>query len=193
MKRELYIRGKKNFYLRSILFSYEKLPIIFVSEDNKGTLYLCECTDSRFGKLEWTIAETNCEILEKLLNKEMTIFEAMKSLPSNKYIVSYDVAKEEFVQIEKQFNMLEEGQLPEPDAFLEIVDEGAKRDIEKLKKEKDLSQMTINYDVINHLYSVLIESWEEGKFNISYSTVTQNGSSLTANSSLGTDQCLDVA
>lgn len=62
-------------YLEHIFYDFETEPILFSCIDEKKNLYLCLCTDIRYGQ-KWIVTPCSIAVLRALLNEEMDIASA---------------------------------------------------------------------------------------------------------------------
>lgn len=62
-------------YLEHVFFEFEKEPILFTCHDQLNQIYLCLCSDIRYGQ-KWIIAKCNTKILRALITTEIDIVTA---------------------------------------------------------------------------------------------------------------------
>ncbi len=64
-----------NLYLEHIFYDFETEPILFSCVDEKKRLYLCLCTDIRYGQ-KWVVVPCSITVLRALINEEIDIVSA---------------------------------------------------------------------------------------------------------------------
>lgn len=132
----IYIEGGEtgiNLYFDFQFIDYEDVPIVFIAHDCGGRLYLCDCTEIRFGHQQWTISETTIDIIQSLLNYEISVYDALKSDGYKKYLADYNYHTKESTMYEAKFSDISEYRLPEKNAILEYMDADVDEHFEKLK------------------------------------------------------------
>ena len=104
------------YYLFSIL-EYDYIPIVFIAKDANGVLYLCDCVECR-GDQQWTIAKTSIKTIRKVLNKELSVYDALKEYGDDIIVVTFGCESESFTQKKVRFDDLTEEDLPDKDSFI---------------------------------------------------------------------------
>lgn len=69
-----------NLYLEHVFYEFESEPILFQCTDAKKKLYLCLCTEIRYGQ-KWIISECSLSVLKSLVREEMDITSAFLICP----------------------------------------------------------------------------------------------------------------
>lgn len=104
--------------LKNILYFFEE-PIIFtllsISEHKR---YLCLCSEIRFER-KWILTRISDEILNKMIQNEITICEAFEREKENIYIVQY--FKEGYKVKTCSYNELDPLDLPKTTERLDIM------------------------------------------------------------------------
>lgn len=70
-----------NLYLEHIFYEFESEPILFTCADEKKKLYLCLCSDIRYGQ-RWIIAECSISTLKAVIEEKIDIASAFLKVPS---------------------------------------------------------------------------------------------------------------
>ena len=65
-------------YLGQVFVSYEKEPLIFTCYDENNNIYICLCSDDRFGQT-WIIGNTDAERLNDLIDGKTDILDTFLS------------------------------------------------------------------------------------------------------------------
>ena len=107
------------FFLFSIL-EYDYIPIIFIAKDRQGALYFCDCVECR-GVQQWTIAKTTAKTVGKVIDKEITVYDALRSNGDNVIIATYDYATETYSQKKALFSDLTDEDLPDKDSYVSFL------------------------------------------------------------------------
>lgn len=121
MKCEAYIKSGnsgKDFYYVFSLLDLDDLPIVFIARDVEWQMYLCDCTEFRFGKQNWTIARTNPAIIKDVINHRMSVYSALKALSNNIVLAECDLETDLFIQTITSIEKIPYNRLPERDAFI---------------------------------------------------------------------------
>ena len=108
---------------------------MFVAHDSAGRLYLCDCTEIRFGHQQWTISETTIDIIQSLLDFRISVYDALKSEGYKKYIAEYNYHTKESIMSKIDFSDIPEYRLPEKDAILEYIDSDVDEQFDRLKSD----------------------------------------------------------
>lgn len=105
-----------DLYLEQILFSFEKMPIVFVCFDKENKKYLCLCDDC-INEECWIFVEISNETLLKVLNDEITILDAFKN---KQVIIANSNFKGNIKYSLKEYNKISSDELPLKDQYLEM-------------------------------------------------------------------------
>lgn len=65
----------KKLYLEYIFLKFESEPIIFLCVDEEKNIYLCICSDIRYGR-RWLVTKCNMNTLKSLIDEEIDISSA---------------------------------------------------------------------------------------------------------------------
>lgn len=124
----------KNYYYRFSLCEYDGIPIVFVAVDDDNNPYICECTDTRFGEQNWTIADTTSSTIKELIQQKITLYEALRR---GKLItvVKRDLSTGIFEHRIISFDQLNDEEKPEKDAFVWINNIYAEDDLKDMLKK----------------------------------------------------------
>lgn len=122
-----------------IFFEFENEPILFLCSDEKCKLYLCLCSDIRYGQ-KWIVTECNISKLKSLVREEIDITSVFLNSKSV-IIICMDIEGNENsfeVDIEKVDRM----DLPKEGTFIRCDKENAqnylwKKEMELLAKVKE--------------------------------------------------------
>ena len=144
-----------NFYYEFSLLDYLDIPIVFICSDEASNLYLCNCTEFRFGKQLWTIAKTSFNVIESLLDSKITVYTALNYTNGLVYIAECDLSTNVFKQDIVKFESLPDNRLPKKDSFLKSIGYDTMTEYFRMKK-----RMT-NHVVIG--FRTKIEEDEEKK------------------------------
>ena len=132
VNRDAYIHGNSNgrayYYLFSIL-SYDDVPLVFAAKDDKGDLYLCDCVEMR-NIQRWIVAKTNYIVLNDIVNKKKSVYEALGFDQNIVNIIEYNYDDGVFRHKER-CNLLElpSAYVPDQDSYISFPDEDAARRI----------------------------------------------------------------
>lgn len=121
MEREIYIYSGStgiNLYYEFSLFCYDDLPVVFVATDSERHLFLCNCTEFRFGKQEWIIGKTSVNSLRRVLDGSLTVRDALHAESEEVIRATCDLATGTFTQQQVRFVTLTEWELPAADSFV---------------------------------------------------------------------------
>ncbi len=121
----------KNFYFEFSLCEYDGIPIVFVATDDDRSLYLCECTDMRFGEQNWTIAATTGKTIRELIDQQITLYEGLKRNASV-ILVKCDLSTRVFTHQITPFAQLTSEDIPEENSFVWITNEQIESDLRNL-------------------------------------------------------------
>lgn len=90
MKKQIFsnLQYIGNIYLEQELFDNFIEPIVFVSRNDNGDLFLCLCTETR-GFQRWMLSKTSYKTLVNLLDRKIDTNQAIKSDNDIKYIIDY--------------------------------------------------------------------------------------------------------
>lgn len=127
MKIEPYIQSGSegiDLYFIVSLLDFDELPIIFIAGDDEGKIYLCDCTEFRFGKQRWTIGETTIAVLKDLIEQRISVYKALGAISNNVTLAEYDYSDETYQQDVVSFEEVPDYRLPAKDSMLRFVDEG---------------------------------------------------------------------
>ena len=108
--------GGNNFYLLFSIMEYEGIPILFVARDDFNKLYLCDCVEFREFQ-RWTISKVTLQTIKQIIDKELTVFEALKRDDDKKIIATYDYTSGETTQEKVAFTNIPLEDLPEEGAY----------------------------------------------------------------------------
>lgn len=61
-----------NLYMEHIFYEFENEPILFLCKDKMDNIYLCLCSDIRYGQ-KWVITKCTIDILKKAIEKDVDI------------------------------------------------------------------------------------------------------------------------
>ena len=133
MKNNLYFKNVPDIdslFMEQVLFSYERIPIVFVCMDNKENRYLCVCDDI-IDEESWLIVKINNSELLEILKDKTTVLSGFK----NKKII---IANRKFNQDIKydvtEYSNISDDDLPVRDQYLEMKS-SLKTYIEKIEYE----------------------------------------------------------
>ena len=132
VNREAYIHGGFNgrayFYLFSIL-SYDDVPLVFAAKDDKGDLYLCDCVEMR-NIQRWIVAKTNYVVLNDIVNKKKSVYEALGFDHNVVNIIEYNYDDGIFRHDEgRKLFELPSAYVPDQDSYIYFPDDDAARRI----------------------------------------------------------------
>ena len=115
----------RNFYFEFPLLDYDDIPIIFLATDDEKRIYLCECTDTRFGEQNWTIVRTDYDTVIRVMARQLTIYEAIQKRGSQVILAAYDYETGKFTQNITSFDRLSPENLPDQEAMVWLTNERA--------------------------------------------------------------------
>ena len=115
----------RNFYFEFSLLEYDDIPIIFLATDDEKRIYLCECTDTRFGEQNWTIVRTDYDTVIRVMARQLTIYEAIQKRGSQVILAAYDYETGKFSQNITSFDRLSPENLPDQEAMVWLTNERA--------------------------------------------------------------------
>jgi len=136
--------GGKNFYYAFSLVDFDGVPIVFLATDDDNNVFLCECTDSRFGEQNWTIGFTDHETVVRLIHREITLYEAFSKANKPMFVVVCDLDTGMFTQKKTAFEMLKEEDLPDVCAKVLLTNENAMKELDDLFMEHSSSSSIAN-------------------------------------------------
>lgn len=159
MNNEIYIKlqDRKLVFLFSIL-EYDGLPIVFVCRDESWSLYLCDCTETRFSEQNWIVAKTEIQTLESVVDGKLSVYDALRTDGDQVILVAYDYGTKNFTQKKCIFTEVEEENLPDKDSKLLFVESKARENLCETKLRQS----------INRRETIIIETSEQ---SISFTTV----------------------
>lgn len=111
-------------YLDYIFYEFEKEPILFSCVDKNKKIYLCLCTDFRFGQ-KWILTRCDLTILKNLITKRMEIASVF-SEAEDIVVITSDLQGVEKSKVIKSFD-IDPLDLPEEGTFLRCDVESAKQ------------------------------------------------------------------
>ena len=117
-------KGGSNYYLIFSIMEYEGIPILFIARDDFNTLYLCDCVEFRDFQ-RWTISMTNINILDMVINKRLSIFDALEKGEGLKIIATYHYDSGLVTHEKIAFDAIQPEDLPEKDAYACMVSHDA--------------------------------------------------------------------
>lgn len=126
------ICGDNNFYFLFSIIEYEGIPILFVAKDDFNDIYLCDCVEFRNFQ-RWIISKTSLNILELVIEKKISIFNALKQDDSLKIIATYDYLSGQTTQERIVFENISQEDLPEQEAYACMISENASEHLQFLK------------------------------------------------------------
>ena len=115
---EPYIIADKPYYYAHSLLEHDGIPILFIAYDGSYNLYLCDCTEFRFGIQKWIIAKTNIKIINKVAKGEITLDDAFGLVSNIVLLVNCDLHTDTFTHCYKKLNEVSKERLPEKNTFL---------------------------------------------------------------------------
>lgn len=143
MSNETYITaGNENFFYLFSILEFDEVPIVFITRDEKWNLYLCDCTDTRFGEQNWIIGKTTIEIIRKVIDKKITVYDALKEVSQSVKLVVYTYSTQSFSYQKKMIYEVPEDHLPEKEQVLLYVEDNASEQLFRLKLMQALHQET---------------------------------------------------
>lgn len=164
MNNDTYIKLQdRNLIFLFSIFEYEELPIVFVCRDESWSLYLCDCTETRFSEQNWIIAKTEIRTLEDVANGKLAVYDALKTHDNQVILVVYDYETKEFSQKKCKFTEVEEENLPDKDSRLSYVNSRIFDDL----RETELRQ------IMKGRKSIIIDSNEQPTFSMTVEISTQ--------------------
>lgn len=117
--------GGRSFYFKFSLLEYDGIPIVFLSVDEEKRIYLCECTDTRFGEQNWTICRTDYDTVMRLIDRQISLYEAIQQNGSQIILAAYNYQTEKYTQTFTTFDRLNPEQLPEPGTMIWLTNKHA--------------------------------------------------------------------
>ena len=132
---EPYLKGDGiELYFDFEFIEYEEIPIVFVCHDHNNNLYICNCTETRW-RQEWTVAKTDIETIRRLLEHDLSVYDALQANGEMKYLFDYDYSKGVYSAKVVAFKDIPETRLPEKGVPLRFIECGAEEEFEKLKQK----------------------------------------------------------
>lgn len=124
------VQGVGSLYLASVLYEFEREPILFICKDAAGSMYFCVCTEIR-GFQRWLVAPVTVHTFRKLISNELEI----AAFFSNSLVVHTITRDNDGPEYDIQVcgTDLDESDLPEKGTLLRrnIVEEMLLWDIDK--------------------------------------------------------------
>lgn len=123
---EIYFDNVNNIgklYLDYVFYEFETEPILFTCVDEKKQLYLCLCSDIRYGQ-KWVVAECSITTLTNLINEEIDITSAFLKVPKV-IIITMDLEGNESNYV-IDINKIDRLDLPKEGTFIRTDKERAK-------------------------------------------------------------------
>lgn len=118
MKKWINIAGIGNLYVEQILYEFE-FPILFVCIDDNRNRYLSLTIDEMLG--QYIIAPITCEMLHKILCKQVYIEQAFRNCSQNiVYITDYNFDEKKLIVRIEQLEDVSEDLLPDKNTYLDI-------------------------------------------------------------------------
>ena len=122
-----------DLYFDFSLITYDYCPILFIANGSDGHLYLCHCSEVRFG-IRWNVSRTTYHIVQRLIEQQISIVEALR-LGSKVFVSTYK-HNEGFKSQVVEFDEIDELDLPDADLYLDYPDEGVEEAlIKRISKE----------------------------------------------------------
>ena len=137
-------KGGSNYYLIFSIMEYEGIPILFIAKDDFNSLYLCDCVEFRNFQ-RWTISMTNIHTLEMVINKSLSVFDALEKGEGLKIIATYNYDSGLVTQEKIAFDAIKPEDLPEKDAYACMISHDA---FDKLRLLRLLMVTPENYENI---------------------------------------------
>ncbi len=162
------VNGGKNFYYEFSLLDYDGVPIIFLSTDDDRKIYLCECTDTRFGEQNWTIVPTDYDTVVRLASRQISLYDDIRSSEEKVFLAFYDIDSERFDQKIVSFSELKDENLPEVEAKIWLTNATAIDDIRELFMKHSLS---LSFD---SFFTASVTSERLAKLTLSKKTVSRS-------------------
>lgn len=138
MKNEPYIRagnkGKDLYYVFSLL-DYEDLPIVFVARDDDWQIYLCDCTEFRFGEQLWTIAKTTLSVIRDIIMHRRSVYSSLNASSDSVILAECDLESDQYSQTFIQFDRIPDNRLPVKDSILSSVNEDTIESLSQFEAE----------------------------------------------------------
>ena len=122
------IKGNNNFYFLFSITEFEGIPILFVARDDFNNIYLCDCVEFRDFQ-RWIISKTSLKILKLVIDKKITVFNALKKDNNLKIIATYDYSSGQTTQEKIAFENISQEDLPEQGAYACMISENALKNL----------------------------------------------------------------
>lgn len=175
-----------NLYLEYIFFEFESEPILFLCVDEEKNIYLCICSDIRYGQ-RWIITKCSISTLESLINEEFDIASAFL-LTQNVIAIDMDLKGNEISYIIER-DSIDKLDLPKEGTYIRCDKIKAKKYL--YDKKLEFSDKPFNLEENMTLIYKTVESYtfkieENETFNIiektlNYKTVESYTSKINEN------------
>ena len=132
------ISGSNNLYFLFSITEYEGMPILFVARDDFNDIYLCNCIEFRDFQ-RWIISKTSFQILKLVIEKKLTVFDALKKDDSLKIIATYNYSSGQTTQEKINFKNISQEDLPEQGAYAYMISENALENLYILQQNEDMN------------------------------------------------------
>lgn len=185
-------KNSRNYYYEFSLCEYDQIPIVFVATDIQKNLYLCECTDMRFGEQNWTIATTTARTIRELIDQRITLYEALKRGTSI-VVVTCDLSQKSFTHRIATFDELTIEEKPEEDSYVWISNDQIESDLIKLllNLSRTRSQPTPvhsrNEQVYARAYTDNSVTWKMGYFTLNKNISTDEKTYINVKNTNGAE------
>lgn len=125
------------------IFVENGYPILFVCKTEENDLYICLCREI-YGRQKWVISEINLNILEKLIQNKISVYDAFKKHEGKAALIFWSREKtSEDYTVFSSCKDIEDKDLPDKDFYLD--DEGESEGYLKQVKNR------INNDNFNNV------------------------------------------
>lgn len=129
---EAIINGGNNFYFLFSITEFEGIPILFIARDDFNDIYLCDCVEFRDFQ-RWIISKTSLNALKLVIEKKLTVFDALKKDDSLKIIATYNYSSGKTIQEKIAFENISQEDLPEQGAYACMISENALENLNLLR------------------------------------------------------------
>lgn len=143
------VTGIGKLYLEYTFFEFENEPILFLCGDQNKKLYICICSDIRYGQ-KWIITECKITTLKLLINEEIDIVSAFLR-PKKAVIVNMDLQGNES-NFEIEVDKIDKLDLPKEGTYIRCNKEDAYNYLWKKELEISMVQsyMTMEDSAVIH-------------------------------------------
>lgn len=141
-------------YLEYVFYEFESEPILFLCRDENSDIYLCLCSEIRYGQ-KWIISKCNLTVLKDLINEKIDIASAFLINP-NMIIIESDLQGHENSYIIKS-DEIDELDLPKKGTYVKCDKQTA--DDFLRNKELELSKQSKSTYDISFVDDEIIESY----------------------------------